>query len=95
MHSVVCIILGLVPHFSSLVLLTQVIRNVKKLNQEKGFSMAVMMDTEGSEVHMGDIGEPRKAEVRPQFLIKVDTNKGLGLYCKLLRCSPTHLLFWE
>jgi hypothetical protein len=38
--------------------------------------MAVMMDTEGSEVHMGDIGEPRKAEVRPQILMKVNTNKG-------------------
>lgn len=36
---------------------------MKKLNKEKGFSMAVMMDTEGSEVHMGDLGGPGKAEV--------------------------------
>ncbi|CAM6119348.1 unnamed protein product [Calypogeia fissa] len=33
-----------------------VIRNVHKLNEEKGYSMAIMMDTEGSEIHMGDLG---------------------------------------
>lgn len=34
----------------------QVIDRVKRLNEEKGFSVAVMMDTEGSEIHMGDLG---------------------------------------
>jgi pyruvate kinase len=53
----------------------QVIRNVKKLNQEKGFSMAVMMDTEGSEVHMGDIGEPRKAEDGESWTFTVRASK--------------------
>ncbi|KAJ0982438.1 hypothetical protein J5N97_010693 [Dioscorea zingiberensis] len=33
-----------------------VIRDVRRLNEEKGFAVAVMMDTEGSEIHMGDLG---------------------------------------
>ncbi|KAH9292745.1 hypothetical protein KI387_042067 [Taxus chinensis] len=33
-----------------------VIRNVRKLNQEKGYAVAIMMDIEGSEIHMGDLG---------------------------------------
>lgn len=33
-----------------------VIRNVRKLQREKGYGIAVMIDTEGSEVHMGDLG---------------------------------------
>jgi len=35
---------------------TQVIRNVRCLNSEKGYSVAIMMDTEGSEIHLGDFG---------------------------------------
>lgn len=34
----------------------RVIRNVRKLNDEKGYAVAIMMDTEGSEIHMGDLG---------------------------------------
>ncbi|KAI0498468.1 hypothetical protein KFK09_019354 [Dendrobium nobile] len=34
----------------------RVIRQVRRLNEEKGFAVAVMMDTEGSEIHMGDLG---------------------------------------
>nr|CAB3452125.1 unnamed protein product [Digitaria exilis] len=43
-----------------------VIRAVRRLNEEKGFAVAVMMDTEGSEIHMGDLGgaASAKAEVR-------------------------------
>lgn len=46
---------------------TEVIRNVRNLNSQKGYSVAVMMDTEGSEIHMGDFnGAPSvKAEVFP------------------------------
>jgi pyruvate kinase len=33
-----------------------VIKKVRKLNEEKGYSVAIMMDTEGSEIHMGDLG---------------------------------------
>ncbi|XP_066392893.1 pyruvate kinase isozyme A, chloroplastic-like [Miscanthus floridulus] len=32
------------------------IRAVRRLNEDKGFAVAVMMDTEGSEIHMGDLG---------------------------------------
>ena len=44
---------------------TQVIRSIRNLNSEKGYSVAIMMDTEGSEIHMGDFnGAPSvKAEV--------------------------------
>ncbi|KAF8710058.1 hypothetical protein HU200_029786 [Digitaria exilis] len=34
----------------------EVIRAVRSLNEDKGFAVAVMMDTEGSEIHMGDLG---------------------------------------
>ncbi|KAH9290200.1 hypothetical protein KI387_034317, partial [Taxus chinensis] len=33
-----------------------VIRNVRKMNEEKGYAVAILMDTEGSEIHMGDFG---------------------------------------
>ncbi|RZR78880.1 hypothetical protein BHM03_00004431, partial [Ensete ventricosum] len=44
----------------------EVIRQVRRLNEEKGFAVAVMMDTQGSEIHMGDLGgaASAKAEVR-------------------------------
>ncbi len=47
----------------------EVIRNVRKLNSEKGFSVAIMMDTQGSEIHMGDLGgaSSLKAEVREKM----------------------------
>lgn len=35
---------------------SQVIERVRRLNADKGYSVAVMMDTEGSEIHMGDLG---------------------------------------
>ncbi|KAA8543305.1 hypothetical protein F0562_021200 [Nyssa sinensis] len=33
-----------------------VIERVRRLNKEKGFAIAIMMDTEGSEIHLGDLG---------------------------------------
>lgn len=47
-----------------------VIRNVRKLQREKGYGIAVMIDTEGSEVHMGDLGglSSAKAEVHSHSL---------------------------
>ncbi|GMI69335.1 PLASTIDIAL PYRUVATE KINASE 1 [Hibiscus trionum] len=41
-----------------------VIRRVRQLNEEKGFAVAIMMDTEGSEIHMDDLNgaESAKAE---------------------------------
>lgn len=42
-----------------------VIRNIQRLNGEKGFCVAVMIDTEGSQIHVVDHGSPSsvKAEV--------------------------------
>ncbi|KAK4434064.1 Pyruvate kinase isozyme A, chloroplastic [Sesamum alatum] len=34
----------------------EVIHRVRRLNEEKGYAVAIMMDTEGSEIHMGDLG---------------------------------------
>ncbi|XP_074316150.1 pyruvate kinase isozyme A, chloroplastic-like [Silene latifolia] len=34
----------------------EVIRRVKRLNEDKGFAVGIMMDTQGSEIHMGDLG---------------------------------------
>ncbi|KAJ0249002.1 Plastidial pyruvate kinase 1 [Hirschfeldia incana] len=39
-----------------------VIRSVRKLNEEKGFAVAIVMDTEGSEIHMGDLGGESSAK---------------------------------
>lgn len=49
----------------------EVIRQVRRLNEEKGYAVAVMMDTEGSEIHMGDLGgaPSAKAEVNSNLLI--------------------------
>ncbi|XP_050372084.1 pyruvate kinase isozyme A, chloroplastic [Argentina anserina] len=33
-----------------------VIQRLRKLNEDKGYAVAIMMDTEGSEIHMGDLG---------------------------------------
>ena len=46
---------------------TQVIRSIRNLNSEKGYSVAIMMDTEGSEIHLGDFNGAAsvKAEVSP------------------------------
>ncbi|KAJ0959832.1 hypothetical protein J5N97_000455 [Dioscorea zingiberensis] len=34
----------------------EVIQRVRRLNVDKGYAVAIMMDTEGSEIHMGDLG---------------------------------------
>ncbi|KAK6161481.1 hypothetical protein DH2020_004862 [Rehmannia glutinosa] len=40
----------------------EVIQRVRKLNEEKGYAVAIMMDTEGSEIHMGDLGGASSAK---------------------------------
>ncbi|BFG13982.1 hypothetical protein CerSpe_002560 [Prunus speciosa] len=40
----------------------EVIQRVRKLNEEKGYAVAIMMDTEGSEIHMGDFGGASSAK---------------------------------
>lgn len=39
-----------------------VIHRVRSLNEQKGFAVAIMMDTEGSEIHMGDLGGASSAK---------------------------------
>ncbi|CAL8176998.1 unnamed protein product [Prunus armeniaca] len=41
-----------------------VIRKIKKLNEEKGFSVSVMIDTEGSQIHVVDHGAPSSLKVQ-------------------------------
>ena len=40
-----------------------VIRKINKLNEEKGFSVSVMIDTEGSQIHVVDHGAPSSVKV--------------------------------
>lgn len=40
-----------------------VIRKIKKLNEEKGFCVSVMIDTEGSQIHVVDHGAPSSVKV--------------------------------
>lgn len=46
-----------------------VMERVRRLNEEKGYAVAIMMDTEGTEIRMGDIGSAMaaKAEVLLNF----------------------------
>ncbi|CAA2960424.1 pyruvate kinase isozyme A, chloroplastic [Olea europaea subsp. europaea] len=40
----------------------ELIQRVRRLNEEKGYAVAIMMDTEGSEIHMGDLGGASSAK---------------------------------
>jgi len=48
----------------------EVIERVRRLNEEKAFAVAVMMDTQGSEIHMGDLDgiSSAKAEVNSTLI---------------------------
>ncbi|XP_002985212.2 pyruvate kinase isozyme A, chloroplastic [Selaginella moellendorffii] len=50
-----------------------VIKSVRQLNEMKGYSVALMMDTEGSEIHMGDLGgvTSQKAEDGEEWTFSV------------------------
>lgn len=50
---------------------SQVIERIRKLNKDKGFSVAIMLDTEGSEVHTMELAEPLKAEIGDEFVFTV------------------------
>ncbi|KAH7577607.1 hypothetical protein JRO89_XS01G0274200 [Xanthoceras sorbifolium] len=58
----------------------QVIERVRRLNEEKGFGVAMMMDTEGSEIHMGDLGGATSAKAE-DGQIWTFTVRTLGLNC--------------
>ena len=56
---------------------TAVIESIRRLNKEKGYSVAIMVDTEGSEVHTGELQKPLKAETGAEFTFTVrDVSKG-------------------
>lgn len=46
-----------------------VIRKIKKLNEEQGFAVSVMIDTEGSQIHVVDHGAPSSVKVEVTQLI--------------------------
>ncbi|CAN6688000.1 unnamed protein product [Malus baccata var. baccata] len=41
-----------------------IIRKIKRLNEEKGFSVSVMIDTEGTQIHVVDHGDPSSLKVQ-------------------------------
>ncbi|PRW56169.1 Pyruvate kinase isozyme chloroplastic isoform A [Chlorella sorokiniana] len=58
-----------------------VVDRIRKLNQEKGYSVAVMMDTEGSEVHIMDLPAPIKADKAAEFTFTVRDPASCGPNC--------------
>lgn len=68
-----------------------VIRKIKNLNEEKGFSVSVMIDTEGSQIQIVDHGAPSsvKAEV-----IKLSHFSGNNFYVFVILYSiePNHIV---
>ncbi|CAL5227753.1 g10772 [Coccomyxa viridis] len=50
---------------------SSVIERIRKLNKTKGFSVAIMMDTEGSEVHTSELEQPMKAEAGEEFTLTI------------------------
>ncbi|KAK9806482.1 hypothetical protein WJX73_001862 [Symbiochloris irregularis] len=57
---------------------TDVINRIRKLNQEKGFSVAIMLDTEGSEVHTSPVEQPIKAEVGQDYIFTIRQPENVG-----------------
>eukprot|EP00891_Asterochloris_glomerata_P007380 jgi/Astpho2/7380/e_gw1.00114.32.1_t len=48
-----------------------IIDRIRKLNRDKGYSVAIMLDTEGSEVHTSALKQPVKAETGEDFVFTV------------------------
>lgn len=48
-----------------------VIDRIRSLNKEKGYSVAIMVDTEGSEVHTSALDHPLKAEAGAEFTLTI------------------------
>ncbi|PKH69525.1 hypothetical protein CRG98_050108 [Punica granatum] len=63
-----------------------VIRKIKKLNEEKGFCVSVMMDTEGSQIHVVDHGAPSSVKVEVSQLklpVRVSVSVHFMLLCRV------------
>lgn len=52
----------------------RVIDRVRKLNEEKGYAIAIMMDTEWSEIHMGDLGGASSAKAEVKLILSTHNN---------------------
>ncbi|KAK9843289.1 hypothetical protein WJX74_009903 [Apatococcus lobatus] len=48
-----------------------IITTIRKLNRDKGYSVAIMVDTEGSEVHLQEIDQPVKVEAGDEYTLTV------------------------
>jgi len=55
----------------------QVIQRIRQLNHERGYSVAIMVDTEGSEVHIGSINEPRQIDEDDQWTFTIRSLDGM------------------
>ena len=49
----------------------EIIGRIRNLNKDKGYSVAIMMDTEGSEVHLMALAAPVKAAAGQEFTFTV------------------------
>lgn len=56
----------------------QVFQRIRKLNRELGYSVAIMVDTEGSEVHIGDTKEPAEVQEGDEWTFTVRNLQTLG-----------------
>lgn len=48
-----------------------VIDRIRALNKSKGYSVAIMVDTEGSEVHINELEQPLKAEEGDEVTVTI------------------------
>ncbi|MED6217740.1 hypothetical protein PIB30_020539 [Stylosanthes scabra] len=55
-----------------------VIRKIKMLNEEKGFSVSVMIDTEGSQIHVVDHGAPSSLKVEEDSIWRFTAKNSEG-----------------
>ncbi|KAK4401783.1 Pyruvate kinase isozyme A, chloroplastic [Sesamum angolense] len=55
-----------------------VIRNIKKLNEEKGYCVSLMIDTEGSQIHVVDHGAPSSVKAEEDSIWFFTTEKFEG-----------------
>jgi len=55
----------------------ETIQNIRQLNKDKGYSVAIMVDTEGSEVHTNELEKPIKAEKGQEYTFTIRDTSGL------------------
>ena len=72
----------------------RVIERVRRLNEEKGFAVAIMMDTEGSEIHMGDLGGAPSAKAEVFGFIFFLFGYSCELVCHKSQLVGFHLLLF-